>query len=285
MLVVVVADVPDMDHPFDKQIVDLVSQAFRVCDRFIGRIPEIGPNGGTGTAEEPHGIALASNVKGIEMYGVAAHRWFYTVGVVNGIGAASPDAEGTNNRKDFYYRLDYKWGGTAFDGDTTGITVPAENWREKSLRLGVFGYRGDGAKIAFPFTDEEGNDLTISDRSFDRMGLYASAYYGDLNVFGAYVRGTDQLRIANEASGAIRNIKPSYNSWLVQADYVIKQPLQASLRYEALRPGDRSVKAAKLLNANLSFLVRANIKAMLEYQRDLNDGQNYQLATVLRFAM
>ena len=26
--------------------------------------------------------------------------------------------------------------------------------------------------------------------AIDRVGLYASAYYGDLNVFGAYVRGS-----------------------------------------------------------------------------------------------
>jgi hypothetical protein len=149
----------------------------------------------------------------------------------------------------------------------------------------VFGYSGDGSKIVFPFVDDAGNDVTISDRKFDRLGLFASAYYGDLNVFGAYVRGTDQLRITDAASGDAHDIKPDYNSWFVQADYVFKQPFQASLRYEFLRPGDRSVPDAKLLNANFSVLIRANIKAMIEYQRDLNDNLNYQVATVLRFAM
>jgi hypothetical protein len=66
---------------------------------------------------------------------------------------------------------------------------------------------------------------------------------------------------------------------------VIKPPFQASLRYEHLRVGDRSVPSLKAVNANFTFLVRANIKAMLEYHRDLRDSQIYSLATVLRFAL
>ena len=65
---------------------------------------------------------------------------------------------------------------------------------------------------------------------------------------------------------------------------MITPPFQVSLRYENLRPADASVDTQQLLNANLSFLVRANIKLMLEYRRDLHDSQNYQLATVLRAA-
>ncbi|HEY6007188.1 MAG TPA: hypothetical protein VIU40_02625, partial [Geobacteraceae bacterium] len=41
----------------------------------------IGFHGGTGLSEGRGGISLPGNVKGIEMYGVAAHRLFYTIGV------------------------------------------------------------------------------------------------------------------------------------------------------------------------------------------------------------
>ena len=80
-------------------------------------------------------------------------------------------------------------------------------------------------------------------------------------------------------------MKRDFNAWFAQADYVIKPPFQASLRYEHLRVADPSVPSIKALNANFTFLVRANIKAMLEYHRDLRESQNYSLATVLRFAL
>ena len=48
----------------------------------------IGFNGGTGLAEEGAGVSLPARTRAIEMYGVAAHRLFYTVGVV------SPDRAG-----------------------------------------------------------------------------------------------------------------------------------------------------------------------------------------------
>ncbi|MGE5233183.1 MAG: hypothetical protein ACM3OB_03660 [Acidobacteriota bacterium] len=244
----------------------------------------IGLHGGTGTSEEPLGIGLPAGVKGIEMYGVANHRLFYTLGVVNGIGNGVNGTHDANSAKDFYGRIDYKFGGMGLDGDTTGVTVPAENWRERSMRVGAFGYRGDGSNVPFDLTDDAGGSFTVEDRTFDRYGLYLSWYFDDLNVFGVVMRGTDRLRVTDLGAGSISNIDPNYDAWFVQADYVIKPPIQASLRYEQLRPGDPAAPTQKVANANLSFLVRANIKAMLEYNRDLNDSQNYQLSTVLRFA-
>ena len=35
---------------------------------------------------------------------------------------------------------------------------------------------------------------------------------------------------------------------------------------------------------NASALIRANVKAMLEYQRDLRAGENHSLNAVVRFA-
>ena len=35
---------------------------------------------------------------------------------------------------------------------------------------------------------------------------------------------------------------------------------------------------------NVSALVRANVKAMLEYQRDLREAKNHSLNAILRFA-
>jgi len=243
----------------------------------------IGLHGGTDISDSA-AISLPVNVKGLEMYGVAAHRLFYTIGVVNGIAPGTGDTQDGNSRKDVYARIDYKFGGMGLDGDTTGVTLPAENWRETSLRVGLLGYLGDGSNIQFPITDDSGATINVEDRRFNRLGLFASLYLGDLNLFGVGMRGTDTLRQLDDTGALLDERSRSYDAWFVQADYVIKPPFQVSLRYETVRPSDPEAQTLKALNANFTYLVRANIKAMLEYHRDLRDSQNYQIATVLRFA-
>jgi hypothetical protein len=247
----------------------------------------IGFHGGTGLGEEGAGVGLPARVRAIEMYGVAAHRLFYTIGIASPIGSGGPNGTfGSNSQKDFYARVDYKIGGMGLDGDTTGVQLPPENWREKSLRVGVLGYTGNGKDVNFDVTDDEGNAFKMQDRRYNRIGAFLSWYFGDLNVFGAAVHGTDTLQLLNDETLALVNeTKRSYDSWFVQADYVIRPPFQVSARYENLRVADPSVPSIRSFNASASFLIRANIKAMLEYHLDLRNSQNYTLATVLRFAM
>jgi hypothetical protein len=246
----------------------------------------IGIAGGTGLAEEGGGISIPSNVQAIEFYGVAWHRFFYTVGVTNGLGAV-PATTGNDphSAKDWYARFDYKFGGMGLDGDTTGKTLPPENWRENSVRVGVLGYRGTGDDVSFAIDDPLGGAIPfgVVDRRYDRVGLYVSWFWRDLNVFGTYIHGTDALTVTDPAAVETR-IDPTYDSWFVQADYVIRPPFQVSLRYEDLKPGDTTAPSIRFANANFTYLARANIKLMLEYQRDLEESKNYNLAAVLRFA-
>jgi hypothetical protein len=245
----------------------------------------IGLHGGTGLAEEGGGISIPSSVKGIELYGVGGHRFFYTVGVVNGLGpSASGNVDG-NASKDIYARADYKFGGMALDGDTAGVKLPPENWRERSLRVGLLGYSGNGKGVDFPLTDENGVDVNVQDRSFSRAGIYASWNFDDLNVFGVALSGRDRLDTF-AADGSRSNTETfRYNTWFIQSDYVILPPLQASLRYEsASPPGAAEVKSLRALNVGLSYFAYANVKVMLEYRRDLRESKNYSLDTILRFA-
>ncbi len=245
----------------------------------------IGLDGGTGLGEDGAGISLPGLVQGLEFYGVAAHRFFYTVGIANGLGPGANDTFDGNSTKDVYARIDYKFGGMGLDGDTTGVEPPSENWRESSFRVGLFGYHGDGSKTDFALEDENGTAFNQQDRSFEREGLYASWYFGDLNVFGVALKGTDHLRLDDAATGdRVSDFSRDYDSFFLQADYVIRPPFQVSLRYEELRPGDRSVDKLQFLNANFTYLVRANLKGMLEYRRDMQDTRNYQVSGVLRFA-
>jgi hypothetical protein len=271
---------------FTPNVADVFQEMFITTDAGIDSLfayNPIGPNGGTGLAEDasPMPIALPALVQGIEVYGVAGHRLLYAGGVVNGI-AANGRFDG-NDAKDLYARVDYKIGGMGLDGDMGGREAPEKNWRDDSLRLGAFVYRGDGRGIDFASTSEEGTTLDIQDDRFVRTGLFASAYWRDLNVFGAYVHGTDTLRQFASA-GLLGEIKPTYHAWFAQADYVFYPWLHGAVRYETLTPGDRSVESLRTGVANVSGLIRANIKAIVEYQRDLREAKNYSLNGILRFA-
>jgi hypothetical protein len=247
----------------------------------------IGLNGGTGLVgdESPAPIAFPDRVRGIEGYGIIAHRALWVAGIANGISPGTNGRFDGNNAKDLYARFDYKFGGMGFDGDMGGKNIPEKNWRDNSVRVGAFVYRGDGTNIDFPFTTPDGGLVNVQDAHFLRTGFYGSVFYGDLNVFAAYVHGTDQLQqFAPDTALLIGQLQPTYDSYFTQADYLIYPWLQASGRYESLSPGDPSVQSLRVGTFNLSALIRANIKAMVEYQRDLRQGENHSLILVVRFA-
>jgi hypothetical protein len=248
----------------------------------------VGVNGGVGLAGDssPQPIALPDRVRGIEAYGIFRHRALWVAGLANGISPGQEGAFDGNSAKDVYARVDYKVGGMGLDGDSGGRPVPAENWRDDSLRVGAFIYRGDASHIDLPTPPPpDAVEFNVQDGRFLRSGLYASVYVRDLNVFGAYVHGSDTLQQFDPASGdLLREIQPSYHSFFAQADYLIYPWLQAAARYETLTPGDRSVPSLRSGVFNLSALVRANVKAMVEYQRDLRTGENHSLNALVRFA-
>jgi hypothetical protein len=246
----------------------------------------IGFRGGTGLAEDGGGIGLPARARAIEMYGVAAHRLLYVVGVASPIGpGGSNGAFGNKSQKDLYARIDYKFGGMGLDGDTTGVKLPPENWRETSFRIGVLGYTGDGKGVDYDVMDDAGSPFKMQDLRYDRIGAYASLYLGDLNLFGVALHGRDKLALFDPDTGhEINSSRRTFDAWFAQADYVIVPPIQASVRYEQLRVADPTVPLVRMLNANVSYLATANIKLMVEYHRDLHDSLNYSIAAVLRAA-
>ena len=279
---------------FNPNLIDGFGETFISTDAGIDSLfnyNPIGVNGGTGLgadAVSPSPISLPTLVRGVEGYGIIKHRALWVAGLANGIGPAPGDTTGRfdgNNAKDVYARFDYKFGGMGLDGDTGGqAAVPAKNWRDNSLRLGVFTYRGDGSQINFPVTTAAGLQTNIQDGHFLRTGIYANVFFQDLNVYGVYLHGTDSLSVFDATTSALMHaIEPDYHAWFTQADYVIYPWLQAGFRYETLTPADPSVPSHRAAVANVSALVRANVKAMFEYQRDLREGQNHSLNGLLRF--
>jgi hypothetical protein len=249
----------------------------------------IGAEGGIDLAADaaPEPIAVPAIIRGIEAYGMIKHRMLWVAGLANGVGPTPTDETGRfdgNNAKDVYARFDYKIGGMGLDGYTGQRQAPTQNWRDNSLRVGVFTYRGDASHIPFAARDE-GVAMNIEDSHFLRTGIYASWFLRDLNVFGTYLHGTDTLNLYGRRSGALLDtIQPDYHASFAQADYVIYPWLQATYRYETVAPGDRAVASLRTNVINVSALIRANIKAMVEYHRDLREGRNHSLNTLLRFA-
>jgi len=250
----------------------------------------VGINGGAGLGADalaPNAIALPARIRGIEGYGIIKHRAMWVAGLANGVQTAPGDTTGRfdgNNAKDVYARFDYKIGGMGLDGDTGGQPIPEKNWRDNSLRLGVFTYRGDAISIPFALATDDGAKVNIEDQHFLRTGFYASVFYQDLNVFGVYLHGTDALNVTDAATGVlIHAVEPDYHAWFTQADYMLYPWLQASGRYETVTPADPEVPSVRLGTFNVSALVRANVKLMVEYQRDLRQGDNHSLNALLRF--
>ena len=241
----------------------------------------IAPGGGAEVGGEGAGIALPESVDGLEAYGVVRHRFLYSGGLANGIGPGTDTMDG-NNRKDFFGRVAYKIGGLALDGD--GYAPSEKNWQERSLRLGLFAYRGDGTAIFSPVAE---SDRSLEDRKFVRSGFDANLFFQNLNLIGGFVRGRDTLAEYEQRANARPLLELgdfTYHTWFAEGDYVVMPWLHGAARYEWLRPAREGEPDFKRIVPNLTALIRANVKAYVEYERDLGASDNYLLEAALRFA-
>jgi len=240
----------------------------------------IGLGGGAGLGEGG-GIAVPHGVDGIEAYGVVKHRFLYSAGLANGMGPGADSFDG-NNSKDVFGRVAYKIGGLALDGE--GYVPSDKNWRERSVQLGAFVYRGNGRGIYFPADSEA---QALEDQTFYRIGGDVNIYLQDLNLVAGFVQGRDTLAVydvTDEERSFDSSGKFTYKAWFAEGDYVIRPWLDAAARYEWLRPALEGAPLVKRVTLNLTALVRANVKAYLEYERDLGESDDYALVADLRFA-
>lgn len=233
------------------------------------------------------GIALPHSVDGIEAYGILRSRFLYSGGLANGLGPGEGSVD-SNDAKDVFGRVAYKLGGLAFDG--TGYTPSEKNWRERSVTIGVFAYRGDGTGL---LTRGEGHhaDELLEDRSFTRIGFDVSAFFDDLNLVAGLVRGRDTLAEYEETTDEhgtetefVEEADFTYRTWFVEADYVALPWLHGGLRYEWLDPANQRTPDFKRIVPNVTALIRANVKAYFELQRELGDSDDYVVLGAVRFA-
>ncbi|NIM61084.1 MAG: hypothetical protein GTN89_09855 [Acidobacteria bacterium] len=240
------------------------------------------------------GIALPAVARGIDMYGVAGNRFTWSAGVMNGLEGGH-DSFDANSEKDYYGRVAYKVGGLAPDGSNAADYAGSDkNWQENSFTIGVFGYWGDGdLEEPREFLEDDMLEHFIETPDYTRQGVDFNWFYKNLNVFGAFVNGEDDVltyeldltdptdpvpgAIDAGASGTFE-----YDAWFVEADVVMGVPwLHGAFRYETVDfpkiEGGLPVPDFERGTIHLTGLVRANVKTFVEYTWDLDQSKNYDL--------
>jgi hypothetical protein len=215
-----------------------------------GAAPILQLQAGTGEPPEYSGPAfsLEDFKVGLEGNGVIARRLRYVLGVLNG-GTGAED----NRAKDGYGRLAYKFGGMAFDG-SGGDMQSAKPWAERSFTLGVFGYKGYAANQGA---------FGPSDLDIQRYGGDFSLWFDNLNLFGGYQHGSDDLLTETEVQ------QVDFDLYFAEADYVIFPWFLGVLRYEQANP--EGIQTIRRIVPNTTFLYRANIKFLLETRLNPDD--------------
>lgn len=224
---------------------------------------------GTGLATgHVHGgderFVFESNQAGIEARGVVRSRLRYGVGLVNGSGTTAE----SNDAKDGYVRLAYKYGGIGFDGSGGGTaSLRATSMEDNAITLGSFGYLG---------ALDNGSDAGPQDLKVRRLGVDFSLTRGALNVFGVYALGRDET----VHDGGLEEVDLS--SWFVETDYGLYPWAIAVLRFETADAD--GVERQSRFVPNLTLLPRANIRAVIESVVDADDPGFDMLVTRLDYA-
>lgn len=248
---------------------------------------------GIGGHQHAGSFTLGTTQLGVELWGaksgIGGRGGFeYAVGAVNGNGSGDPASEtgakDNNSAKDVYWRASYKFGGMSVMGDAGSAPAATNNWQDNSIRVGVFGYHGTApfslSLEPEPGHDEEGDDhglrfgrnfaseddhgdmpgmqMVAANESFRRIGADVDIWWGDLNLYGAYLWGETEMDPV-----LVHDSDVDYRSWLAQLDYMAYPWLLGSLRYEKVDYDDAFGDVERWV-PHVTALLRANVKLNAE---------------------
>ena len=205
-------------------------------------------------------------------------RWFYAFGLVNGnlsVPAGSPPESAVSfvgmgkgaPGQDFYTQLAYKFGGIPFDrrdeDQPESLTAGAEFWRDDSLTLSLYAYRGTAQIQTVDLEDNrwEGGD------DFWRVGFGAQKMIRDLSLSFAYLVGKNDNPYGNLTELAVDS-----RTWHAEALGFVYPWLIPYARFESLNldmpsdvPGVPSEQDIERLIAGAKFMIRPNVSFTTEF--------------------
>ena len=239
------------------------------------------PNGSTPTLAIKAGVEedrwrFREDQPGVQLWGArngaggnGGLTW--ALGVVNGQGLGD-----ANSEKDVYARVAYKFGGY---GEMGGGESPQNTqfWRDDSFKVGLFGYQGSSTNTfvgsSTVLSGAAGSGLVqvsaerVVDNDFDVMGAEFDWWFKDLNLFGLYLRQSD-----DDPRGT--GVSIDTDAWFVEGDYTFYPWLIGVLRYGETSQ-DLAVGAdpetQEFLVPAVVLVARANVKFTLEAQMRLDD--------------
>jgi len=199
---------------------------------------------------------------GLELNGFG-RWWRYAVGVVNGNGEEVHD---NNSDKDVYVQLAFKIGGIGFDGSGAGggdresLDTP-QPWRDDSVILSLFGWRGTGR------VDVTGDSGSFEyDDDFWRVGAGAQWKFRDLTLRCGYIIGRNDNPYAGLTDKSVNG-----RWWFVGGEYFVYPWLIPHVRFEGLQldlpsgvPGLQTNQDRARIVAGVKALIRANVTLNVE---------------------
>lgn len=194
----------------------------------------------------------------IEINGIGMGRLYYGIGIAQGANGLTGD---NNGRKDFFYKLRYKFGGLRLDGVYDSGDDPqlgsGGQLLDKALIIEHFGYLG---------AEPADGGLRDTHRSF---GLSARALYGRVDLGAGFVWGVNENPWGGSAAGEL-----THSSLFAKGEYLAFPWLIGSLKLEIFEASLPSVIPEAGFDAadpdqtrilpGIIVLVRQNVRAVAE---------------------
>ena len=198
---------------------------------------------------------ITDNYNLIEVHGVLAHRFDYTVGMNSGANVDVRPLE------DMYAHIGYKLGGMTLDGEGKfkSATNPMRPWEENALTVDLFASHSNSRFTDGAGTDRQDTALTLGGQIEGQLGslqLYAGGY-------------TEQHNHASDTGSAV-NALVQYD----ELSYVVYPWLVPALRveYVSLNPTGGTTASDLRIIPGVAMLVRANLKVTVSGDIEMANG-------------
>jgi hypothetical protein len=237
-------------------------------------------------------VAFSEPSRGVELSGGHSYGGYhYSVAIVNqntsGVtdpGTFAPAASAffsDSNFKDFYGRFSYRFNLERDRESRNAVQAagPSGPRDHSYLTFGTFYFYGRSVQRVSGLVPITLAPTVLTAREpFYRAGGDFNFNYRTFNLYGVFMHGRDQNLLPNgiPPTGFIQGVPATFSGGFLQADYMPLPWIMTIMRYDAVNSqADRingllafgPARATRnRFTPGVQFLVRANIKALFEYQ-------------------